>query len=94
MPGRRTTGTLAPRRGASRVHPMEPTAERIRAALVQAALEAFQDAGVRGLCCEGAFEAAVAAMRTLDLGGAAGGGGASGGPLFEGGRRGAAPSEE
>lgn len=73
---------------------MESTAERIRAALVQAALEAFEDAGVRGLCCEGAFEAAVAAMRTLDLGPAAAGGGASGGPLLKGGRHRAAPNQE
>ena len=73
---------------------MESTAERIRAALVQAALEAYEDAGVRGLCGAGAFEAAVAAMRTLDLRGVAGGGQASGGALFEGGRRRAAPDQE
>jgi hypothetical protein len=45
----------------------ERLAERFRAALVQAALQAYEDAGVRGLCPEGAWEAAVAAMRTLDL---------------------------
>jgi len=47
---------------------MKSPAERIRAALVRAAVQAYEDAGVRGLCGEGAFEAAVAAMRTLDLG--------------------------
>lgn len=43
-------------------------AERVRAALVRAALDAYEDAAVRGLCCEGAWEVAVAAMRGLDLG--------------------------
>ncbi|HET6579225.1 MAG TPA: hypothetical protein VFG66_12940 [Gemmatimonadales bacterium] len=43
-------------------------AERVRAALVHAALDAYEDAAVRGLCCEGAWEVAVAAMRGLDLG--------------------------
>jgi hypothetical protein len=73
---------------------MDSAAERIRAALVRAAIQAYEDAGVRGLCGEGAFEAAVAAMRTLDLGAAAAGGGSPVGPHFEGGRRRAAPDEE
>ena len=42
-------------------------AERTRAALVEAALTAYEDAAIRGLCCEGAWEVAVAAMRHLDL---------------------------
>jgi hypothetical protein len=42
-------------------------AERIRSALVQSALAAYEDAALQGLCCEGAWEAAVAAMRRLDL---------------------------
>jgi hypothetical protein len=42
-------------------------AEQVRAALVDAALNAWEDAGVRGLCAEGAWEAAVGRMRTLDL---------------------------
>lgn len=41
--------------------------ERLRAACVQAAVLAYEDAGVRGLCAEGRWEAAVAAMRQLDL---------------------------
>lgn len=43
-------------------------AEGIRNALVESALAAFEDAGQRGLCCDGAWEAAVSAMRRLDLG--------------------------
>ena len=41
-------------------------AERIRSALVQSGLAAYEDAAMQGLCCEGAWEAAVAAMRRLD----------------------------
>lgn len=43
-------------------------AERVRAALIECALEAYADAGVRGLCAEGAWEATVTALRKLDLG--------------------------
>jgi hypothetical protein len=39
----------------------------VRAALVDAAVAAYEDAGVRGLCGEGAFEVAVSAMQKLDL---------------------------
>ena len=42
-------------------------AEQIRGALVHAALMAYEDAAIRGLCCEGAWEVAVDAMRDLDL---------------------------
>jgi hypothetical protein len=42
-------------------------AEQVRAALVEAALNAWEDAGMRGLCAEGAWEVAVGAMRSLDL---------------------------
>lgn len=42
-------------------------AEQVRAALVEAALNAYEEAGVRGLCAEGAWEVAVGAMRSLDL---------------------------
>lgn len=41
--------------------------ERIRGALLEAALRAWEDAGVQGLCMEGRWEAAVDAMRALDL---------------------------
>ena len=43
-------------------------AERVRAALIEHALAAHADAGVRGLCAQGAWEAAVGALRSLDLG--------------------------
>src|SRR6266850_655922 len=34
-----------------------PTPERVRSGLVQIALAAYEDAALRGLCCEGAWEA-------------------------------------
>lgn len=43
-------------------------AESIRQATLQAALDAYEDAGIQGLCVEGRWEAAVSAMRGLDLG--------------------------
>ena len=46
---------------------LQQVLEQLRAALVQAAVSAYEDAGVRGLCAEGAWEAAVSAMRALDL---------------------------
>ena len=48
-------------------NPDRELAERVRNALIECALTTFTDAGVRGLCCEGAWEAALAAMRKLDL---------------------------
>jgi len=48
----------------------EKTLERIRAALLEAALRAYEDAGIRGLCEEGRWEAAIDAMRSVDLTGA------------------------
>jgi hypothetical protein len=42
-------------------------AEQVRAALIEAAMAAYEDAAIRGLCSEGAWEVAVAAMRKLDL---------------------------
>ncbi len=46
----------------------EPVAaERVRAALIEAARQAYEDAGVRGLCAEGRWEAALDAMSGLDL---------------------------
>lgn len=40
--------------------------ERIRDACIRAALEAYEDAGLRGLCAEGRWDCAVDAMRALD----------------------------
>lgn len=42
-------------------------AERIREACLEAALAAYEDAGVQGLCEEGRWEVAVGAVRSLDL---------------------------
>lgn len=42
-------------------------AERVRAALLACAEAAYEDARVRGLCCEGAWEVAINAMRSLPL---------------------------
>jgi pentatricopeptide repeat protein len=44
-------------------------AETVRVACVDAARLAYEDAGIRGLCAEGRWEAALAAMRQLDLSG-------------------------
>jgi hypothetical protein len=47
--------------------PRRELAERIRRALIERAQAAHEDAGIRGLCCEGAWEAVVSALRTHDL---------------------------
>ena len=41
--------------------------ERVREACIQEALRAYEQAGISGLCHEGRFEAAVSAMRMVDL---------------------------
>jgi hypothetical protein len=45
----------------------EYPAERIRAALIRAALDGYERAAMSGLCCEGAWETAISAMRQADL---------------------------
>ncbi len=42
-------------------------AELVREACIEASRAAFADAGQSGLCEEGAWEAAIGAMQTLDL---------------------------
>ena len=42
-------------------------AKGIRDACLEAVLQEYEDAGVQGLCAEGRWEAAVGALRTLDL---------------------------
>lgn len=42
-------------------------AEIVRSACLEAAIEAYEDAGISGLCAEGRWEYAVQAIRTLDL---------------------------
>ena len=46
---------------------MSEAGERIRAALIEAAVAAYENSGVSGLCLEGRWEAAIGAMRSLDL---------------------------
>ena len=41
--------------------------EAAREACVSVAVRAYEDAGIQGLCVEGRWEAAVSAMRDLDL---------------------------
>lgn len=45
----------------------EQLAEVVRAACLKAATEAYEDAGIRGLCEEGRWEAAAGALQSLDL---------------------------
>jgi hypothetical protein len=41
--------------------------ERIRSTFLEAAQRAYEDAGVQGLCAEGRWEAALGALRSVDL---------------------------
>lgn len=59
------SGPAQPQRGAMRSE--QQLAERIRQALIATAQAAHDDAGIRGLCCEGQWEAVVTALRGLDL---------------------------
>ncbi len=43
-------------------------AEATRRALVEAALEAYEEAGLSGLCAEGRWEVAIGAIRDFDIG--------------------------
>jgi hypothetical protein len=42
-------------------------AEAIRTACLEAALENYEEASMRGLCHEGAWECAIGAIRSLNL---------------------------
>jgi hypothetical protein len=42
-------------------------AEAVRAACIKAALDAYEEGGVLGLCAEGRWEYAISAMRQLDV---------------------------
>ena len=46
---------------------LEDLAKRIRDACLQAALQAYEDAGMQGLCAEGRWEAVVGALKTVEL---------------------------
>ncbi len=52
--------------------------DAVRAACLEAAQQAYEDAGIQGLCAEGRWEAALSAMRHVDLTSAVGA--ASSGP--------------
>jgi len=45
----------------------KPLAVAVRNACLNAALLAYEDAGISGLCAEGRWELAVQAIRELDL---------------------------
>lgn len=42
-------------------------AEAVRAACIKAALDAYEEGGVLGLCAEGRWEYAISTLRQLDL---------------------------
>jgi hypothetical protein len=42
-------------------------AQKVREACLEAALGAYEEAGISGLCYEGRWEIAIDAMRNLDL---------------------------
>lgn len=42
-------------------------AETVRAACIEAALAAYEEGGVLGLCAEGRWEYAISALRQLDV---------------------------
>jgi hypothetical protein len=46
---------------------LEDLAKRIRHACLEAVLQAYEDAGVQGLCAEGRWEAVVSALREVEL---------------------------
>lgn len=46
---------------------VEDLAKRIREAYLEAIIQAYEDAGIQGLCAEGRWEIAVGALRSLDL---------------------------
>lgn len=42
-------------------------AELVRAACIKAALDAYEEGGILGLCAEGRWEYAISALQQLDL---------------------------
>lgn len=46
---------------------LEDLARRIRDACLEAALQAYEDADMQGLCAEGRWEAAIGALKTVEL---------------------------
>ena len=52
---------------AQNTSPLAELAETVRRACIATALEAYEQAGISGLCQEGRWEAAIEAVRSLDL---------------------------
>jgi len=46
---------------------LEDLAKRVRDACLEALIQAYEDAGVQGLCAEGRWEVAVGALKTVEL---------------------------
>ena len=46
---------------------LEDLAKRIRDTCIDAVLQAYEDAGIQGLCAEGRWEAALGALRKVEL---------------------------
>jgi len=46
---------------------LEDLAKRIRDTCIEAVLQAYEDAGIQGLCAEGRWEAALGALRKVEL---------------------------
>ncbi len=46
---------------------IEKIAEDLRDFFIKTAIEKYEDASIAGLCAEGAWEAAIDAVRTMDL---------------------------
>ncbi len=50
-----------------RISDCSRVAEAVRSACIAAALAGYENAAISGLCHEGAWEAAIGAMRMLDV---------------------------
>lgn len=46
---------------------LEDLAKRIRDTCIEAVLQAYEDAGIQGLCAEGRWEAALGALRKVEV---------------------------
>jgi hypothetical protein len=46
---------------------LEDLARLIRKACLDTIVQAYDDAGIQGLCAEGRWEAAISALRTVEL---------------------------
>lgn len=58
---------LSPVQGGRFMTDARHRAGKVREAVIQSAVTAYEDAAMQGLCSEGAWEVALTAMRKLDL---------------------------